>query len=50
MALADPTFAARLVEIGAPVFSSSRGEFDALIKADTEKWAKVVKFANIKTE
>ena len=30
------------------VFSSSRAEFKALIAGDTEKWAKVVKFADIK--
>jgi tripartite-type tricarboxylate transporter receptor subunit TctC len=49
-ALADPVFQARLVDLGAPVFSSSRAQFKALIAADTEKWAKVVQFANIKTE
>jgi tripartite-type tricarboxylate transporter receptor subunit TctC len=49
-ALADPTIRARLTELGAPVFASSRDEFSKLIEADTEKWAKVVKFANIKAE
>jgi tripartite-type tricarboxylate transporter receptor subunit TctC len=49
-ALADPTIKARLTELGAPVFASSRDEFSKLIEADTEKWAKVVKFANIKAE
>ena len=49
-ALADPVFRARLVDLGAPVFSSSRAQFKALIAADTEKWAKVVQFANIKAE
>ncbi len=49
-ALADPKFTARLADLGAPVFASSRDEFSKLIAADTDKWAKVVKFANIKTE
>ena len=47
-ALDDAAFKARLADLGAPVFSSSRAEFKALIAADTEKWAKVVKFADIK--
>jgi len=49
-ALADPTIKTRLTELGAPMFTSSRAEFSKLIEADTEKWAKVVKFANIKAE
>ncbi len=49
-ALADPKFTARLADLGAPVFASARDEFSKLIAADTEKWAKVVKFANIKAE
>jgi tripartite-type tricarboxylate transporter receptor subunit TctC len=49
-ALADPAIKTRLTELGAPVFASSRAEFSKLIEADTEKWAKVVKFANIKAE
>ncbi len=48
--LGDPTIRARLTELGAPVFASSRAEFSKVIEADTEKWAKVVKFANIKAE
>jgi|SRR5579862_76302 len=49
-ALDDVSFKARLVDLGAPVLSSSRAEFKALIVADTEKWAKVVRFANVKAE
>jgi tripartite-type tricarboxylate transporter receptor subunit TctC len=49
-ALADPIFKARLADLGAPPFSSSRAQFKALIAADTAKWAKVVQFANIKAE
>lgn len=49
-ALADPAFATRLTELGAPAFATSRSEFKDLIAADTEKWAKVVAFANIKLD
>jgi tripartite-type tricarboxylate transporter receptor subunit TctC len=49
-ALADPTFKAHLADLGAPLFSTSREEFGKVIAADTEKWAKVVKFADIKPE
>jgi len=49
-ALADPAFKARFVELGALPFPTSREAFGKLIAADTEKWAKVVKFANIKAE
>jgi tripartite-type tricarboxylate transporter receptor subunit TctC len=49
-ALVDPTFKARLADLAAPVFSSSRAEFKALIAADSAKWAKVVQFANIRAE
>jgi tripartite-type tricarboxylate transporter receptor subunit TctC len=49
-ALADDTFRARLDALGAPAFANSRSDFKKLIKADTEKWAKVVAFANIKLD
>ncbi len=49
-ALADPAFKARLDALGAPAFASSRSDFQKLIAADTEKWAKVVAFANIKLD
>jgi tripartite-type tricarboxylate transporter receptor subunit TctC len=49
-ALADDKFKARLDALGAPAFATSRGDFKKLIKADTEKWAKVVTFANIKLD
>jgi tripartite-type tricarboxylate transporter receptor subunit TctC len=49
-ALADPAFTARLVDLGAPPFASSRADFVKLIAADTAKWAKVVAFADIKAE
>jgi len=49
-ALADPAFKARLDALGAPAFATSRADFEGLIKADTEKWAKVVEFAHIKLD
>jgi len=48
--LADPTIKARLADLGSfpsPMSPSAYGQY---IAAETEKWAKVVKFANIKVE
>jgi tripartite-type tricarboxylate transporter receptor subunit TctC len=47
-ALADPGFKARLADLGAAVFPSSPAEFGKLIADETEKWAKVIRAANIK--
>src|ERR1700719_737660 len=45
--LAEPDVKARLIELGGePLVSSPQG-FGAMIAAETEKWAKVVKFADI---
>jgi tripartite-type tricarboxylate transporter receptor subunit TctC len=49
-ALADPTFKARLVDLGADSFASSPAEFGKFIVEYTEKWAKVIRAANIKAE
>jgi tripartite-type tricarboxylate transporter receptor subunit TctC len=49
-ALADPTFKARLVDLGADSFASSPVEFGRFIVEYTEKWAKVIRAANIKAE
>jgi tripartite-type tricarboxylate transporter receptor subunit TctC len=48
--LADPKIKARLEEIGYIVLVSSPSEFGKLIADETEKWAKVIKAANIKPE
>jgi tripartite-type tricarboxylate transporter receptor subunit TctC len=48
--LADPAMRARIANLGATVLTSSPDEFAKLIAADTEKWAKVVKFAGLKAE
>jgi len=48
--LADPKIKARLVELGATVLAGSSADFGRLIVEETEKWAKVVKFAGIKAD
>jgi tripartite-type tricarboxylate transporter receptor subunit TctC len=48
--LADPALKKRLVDLGGEVSASSPEEFRKFIAAETEKWAKVVKFANIKPQ
>jgi len=49
-ALADPTIKTRLAEIGTLPLVFTAAEFGAYIAAESEKWAKVVKFAGIKPE
>jgi tripartite-type tricarboxylate transporter receptor subunit TctC len=48
--LADPQFKARLVELGSMVLPGSPADFGKFIANETDKWAKVVKFAHIKAE
>ena len=49
-ALADPTIKARFAELGGTVLPGSPAEFGKLIAAETEKWGKVIRTANIKPE
>jgi len=49
-ALADPKMKARLAELGFAPLVLSRADFGRLIADETEKWAKVIKFAGIKPE
>jgi tripartite-type tricarboxylate transporter receptor subunit TctC len=49
-ALADPQIKAQLATLGNTVLPGSPADFGRLIAEETEKWAKVVKFANIKLE
>jgi tripartite-type tricarboxylate transporter receptor subunit TctC len=46
-ALKDQTILARLKEIGGMTLGGSPEDFGKLIAAETEKWEKVIKFANI---
>jgi tripartite-type tricarboxylate transporter receptor subunit TctC len=46
--LADPKVKARLADLGGTPLTGSPTDFEAFIAAETEKWAKVVKFAGIK--
>jgi tripartite-type tricarboxylate transporter receptor subunit TctC len=48
--LADPKLGARFVELGSPVFPTSPADLSKFIGQETEKWAKVVKFAGIKAD
>jgi tripartite-type tricarboxylate transporter receptor subunit TctC len=48
--LADPKIKARLTEIGGTAFVGSAADFGKLIAEETEKWAKVIRAANIKAE
>jgi tripartite-type tricarboxylate transporter receptor subunit TctC len=49
-ALADPTMKARLAELGGDPIAGSPADFWKLHAAETEKWAKVVKFAGAKID
>ncbi len=48
--LADPTMKARIAGLGSVPMPSTPMEFGKLLAHDTEKWAKVIKAANIKPE
>jgi tripartite-type tricarboxylate transporter receptor subunit TctC len=49
-ALADPRMKERLNELGGEVLAGTPAEFGKFIADETEKWATVIKFANIKPE
>jgi tripartite-type tricarboxylate transporter receptor subunit TctC len=48
--LDEPAFKSRLNSMGAATLPMTQADFGALIARDTEKWAKVIKAANIKPE
>ena len=48
--LADPKIKARFGDLGGTVLPGSPAEFGKLLAEETEKWAKVVKFAGIKPQ
>jgi tripartite-type tricarboxylate transporter receptor subunit TctC len=49
-ALADPRMKARLAELGATVLPGSPADFGKLIAAETDKWRKVIRAANIRAD
>ena len=49
-ALADPKMKAKLAELGGVPMPMTPAEFGKLISDETDKWAKVVKFANISVD
>jgi len=48
--LADPRLKARFADLGATVFVVSPADFGKFIADETEKWAKVIKFAGAKAD
>jgi tripartite-type tricarboxylate transporter receptor subunit TctC len=49
-ALADPRMKARISDMGAAPFVSSPAEFGKFFADETEKWAKVIKFAGVRPD
>ena len=49
-ALADPRIRAQLTALGNTVLPGSPADFSRMIVEETDKWAKVVRFANMKPE
>jgi tripartite-type tricarboxylate transporter receptor subunit TctC len=49
-ALADPKIRTRITDLGGTVLPGAPADFGKLIVEDTEKWAKVIRAANIKPE
>jgi tripartite-type tricarboxylate transporter receptor subunit TctC len=48
--LADPKMKSRLADLGGTVLAGSPSAFEKFIADETEKWAKVIRAANIKAE
>jgi tripartite-type tricarboxylate transporter receptor subunit TctC len=48
--LADPKLQARLAEFGGELMPMTPADFGKLVAEETEKWAKVIRAANIKPE
>ena len=49
-ALADPKIKARFADLGGTTYPLTPAEFGKLVADETEKWAKVIRAANIKPE
>ena len=48
--LAEPKVKERLTELGSTPLALSPGDFGKLITDEVDKWAEVIKFADIKAE
>ena len=48
--LADPKLQARFADLGGTTLTLSPAEYGKLLAGETEKWAKVIRAANIKPE
>ena len=48
--LAEPGAKARFADLGGTVLPGSPANFGKLVADETEKWAKVIRFANVKPE
>jgi tripartite-type tricarboxylate transporter receptor subunit TctC len=48
--VADSRFSTRTIELGYTPFASTQEEFSRFVVESTEKWAKVIRAANIKVE
>jgi len=48
--LINPELKARLADLGSSAFVVSASEFTKFIASETDKWAKVVKFAGIQPQ
>jgi tripartite-type tricarboxylate transporter receptor subunit TctC len=48
--LAEPALKAKLANFGATVMTGSPGDFASFIASEIQKWAKVIKFANISAQ
>jgi tripartite-type tricarboxylate transporter receptor subunit TctC len=49
-AISDPRIRARLVDMGGNALVGSPADFAKLVADETEKWAKVVKFAGLRPD
>jgi tripartite-type tricarboxylate transporter receptor subunit TctC len=50
LSLADPALKAKFANIGAEAMAMTRDEFETFIRAETDKWAKVIAFAGLKAD
>jgi tripartite-type tricarboxylate transporter receptor subunit TctC len=48
--LADPTFKARLADLGETALGGTSGQYATLIAEETEKWARVVRFSGARPD